>query len=214
MVHARCSHSIPRRCRDALELTRSGEPVHVPLHRRRGRLDRRPRRVLHEPRRARARGAQLVACGFDLPCGDGLRVGAMRTFLRVLVAALTALISAAITCTTTASAAAFTYDGPSIARVDVHAVRDVEVRPAQLKGTPEVSTFPRVAVRGVSTTLDSARNATNTAVPGRVARIVEEDVLDSSHQTRGGSKSGGQAIVDSPARQLTTFLMLVPVVSG
>jgi hypothetical protein len=70
------------------------------------------------------------------------------------------IVSAAIF--QTASAAAFTYDAPNIARVDVHRIATVEVGRTQLGDPWEWSASRSVEVRGTSTTPNPARNATNT----------------------------------------------------
>ena len=83
----------------------------------------------------------------------------LRNFRR-LVALVCMLVGVAAA--TSASAAIFTYNAAAFARVHVHAVKGVEVSPAQLKDTPEVSAFQRVAARGASTTFLS-RNITTEA---------------------------------------------------
>ena len=84
----------------------------------------------------------------------------LRNFRR-LVALVCMLVGVAAA--TSASAAIFTYNAAAFARVHVHAVKGVEVSPAQLKDTPEVSAFQRVAARGASTTLPPRIDATNKA---------------------------------------------------
>ncbi len=65
--------------------------------------------------------------------------------------------------TTTVSAAIFTYDAPTVARVGVHAFGAVDVSPAQLSVTQEGSATPSVQARGPSTTASVAVVATDTA---------------------------------------------------
>lgn len=65
--------------------------------------------------------------------------------------------------TTTVSAAIFTYDAPTVARVGVHAFGAVDVSPAQLSVTQEGSATPSVQARGPSTTASVAVVATEAA---------------------------------------------------
>lgn len=89
----------------------------------------------------------------------------LRNFRR-LVALVCMLVGVAAA--TSASAAIFTYNAAAFARVHVHAVKGVEVSPAQLKDTPEVSAFQRVAARGASTTFLSRNIATEAGAQGGV----------------------------------------------
>jgi hypothetical protein len=84
----------------------------------------------------------------------------MRTFLWVLVVALTGLIACAITGTTGVVAATFTYDGPAIARVGVHAIDGSEASPAQLSDVREGSASPSAAAQGAASTHSPAFVAT------------------------------------------------------
>jgi hypothetical protein len=90
----------------------------------------------------------------------------MRTFLRVLVVALTALIGGASTGTTTAGAATFAYDDPTIARVGVHQIGNVEATPFQLSVVREGSALRVFEAGGPSATSSRSFIATNTVRPG------------------------------------------------
>lgn len=87
----------------------------------------------------------------------------MRTFLRVLVVALTTLFAGAITGTTTASAATFTYDSPTLALVGAHQLVAAEVGQSQLGAAREESASPSAEPGGTSTTPRLRNDATNTA---------------------------------------------------
>jgi hypothetical protein len=63
--------------------------------------------------------------------------------------------------TTTLAVAFFTYDGPTIARVDVRASSSTVAGSAQVGDRRDVCAPPSMAVRGPSTTLLSLRTATN-----------------------------------------------------
>lgn len=78
----------------------------------------------------------------------------------VLAGLLSSLILAACPITTTASATAFTYDGPSIARVGVGDRGSTEARPAPVSDVQARSAFPSVEVRGTTTTPSVAVVAT------------------------------------------------------
>ena len=79
------------------------------------------------------------------------------------------------------------YDASTIARVHVHAVRDVEVSPAQLKGTPEVSAFLHVAVRCASTTFLARNLATEAAGTGGIETTAHGATrIAGEAATRGG----------------------------
>jgi len=90
----------------------------------------------------------------------------MRTFLRVLVVALTALIACAVTATTTASAATFAYDVPTIARADAQEFDTADASLVQPSDALDVAASPSVEGRGASTTPLHARNATEDAMAG------------------------------------------------
>jgi hypothetical protein len=84
-----------------------------------------------------------------------------RRALRWLVLAV-ALVVGPTAATTTASAGAYTYDAPVVARVDVQQIGDVEATPFQLGVVREGSVALVVKAGGASTTPTHALVATNT----------------------------------------------------
>ncbi len=80
----------------------------------------------------------------------------MRRLVALLISLVVSLSSAS---TTTANAATFSYDAPTISRVEVHELDVAPANPARLSGSREGSALPRVATRGVSTTLLTRDNA-------------------------------------------------------
>ncbi len=80
-----------------------------------------------------------------------------------LVATVTLIALPAVGATTTVSAATFTYDAPTISRVDVHASGAADAESAQLRGSREGFASPPVQAREASTTQLALINATNTA---------------------------------------------------
>lgn len=87
----------------------------------------------------------------------------MCTFLRVLVVALTTLIACAITGTTAVSAASYTYDAATFARVDVRTGAGADAGSAQLTVPREGSASPPAGTRGPSTTFLTRNDATEAA---------------------------------------------------
>lgn len=84
----------------------------------------------------------------------------------LLVVLLGLAVSGELPTTTSASdatSANYVYDGPTIARLDVHLIDGADTRPTQPTGVREASAPPSVDGRGTSTTLDTARNATEAA---------------------------------------------------
>jgi len=118
----------------------------------------------------------------------------MRTFLRVLVVALTALIACAVTATTTASAATFAYDVPTIARADAQEFDTADASLVQPSDALDVAASPSVEGRGASTTPLHARNATESA--GAAGSSIE-DLL------KPGGSLIGKAGTDETIRELT-----------
>jgi hypothetical protein len=88
----------------------------------------------------------------------------MRTFLRVLVVALTALIAGVITGTTSVGAASFTYDAATAERVDVNEIDGAVARPPLFSDVRERSALPSDEGRGASTT-PSARSVATKVGP-------------------------------------------------
>lgn len=117
------------------------------------------------------------------------------TLVRLLVALLAwvpgaGLSGAAATAaTTTDDTAVCSYDVPAFARVDAHVSAHALAGPAQLTGAREWSASPPVGPLSRSTTPSSRSVATNNPVPGRVSRIVEEDILDRGMTTLGHPSS-------------------------
>lgn len=91
----------------------------------------------------------------------------MARWIRFALLAIAATLFAPLV-TTTDSAAMFTYDAPSIARVQAHVFASAWAGPAQLTGARERSTLPSVQPKGLSTT--SSRSV--------VATEAEAGVLD------------------------------------
>lgn len=89
-----------------------------------------------------------------------------RRFLVLLWLALVGVVghgsTGTATATTTPGAARYTYDGPAVARVDVHGFGVAGSSQTQLIGAPEVSASPSVEARRPPTT-SSDSVATNTA---------------------------------------------------
>jgi hypothetical protein len=83
----------------------------------------------------------------------------------VLVGVLAMLTVAGIPPTTTASAAIFTYDASTFARVDVHEFEAAGAGPAHLSGSRERSASPPAAARGMSSTPSGSFIATEAASP-------------------------------------------------
>lgn len=80
------------------------------------------------------------------------------------------------------ASATYTYDSPSIARVDVHEIEGADASPAQLIGAPEVSALPSVEAGGRSTTLLERNHATEAAN----AMSSELQSLSEAHLTDNG----------------------------
>jgi hypothetical protein len=91
------------------------------------------------------------------------RVRLYRTVMVVVFLTVFGLLAAAPAGMTIASPATFTYDGPTIARLDVHLIDGADTRPTQPTGVREASAPPSVDGRGTSTTPLARSNATNTA---------------------------------------------------
>ncbi len=82
----------------------------------------------------------------------------MRTSLRVLVVALTALIAGAITGATSVGAASFAYDAPTAARVDVRELRLPAQSQRSSAGSQDGSASPSAAAQGGTSTIPSSRS--------------------------------------------------------
>ncbi len=91
--------------------------------------------------------------------------------------------------TTAADAPTYAYDAPIIARTHAHEINAADARSALLSVAKEESARPLAEARGASTTSAGPVVATNNPVPGRVSRIVEEDVLDRGMMTLGHPSS-------------------------
>ena len=76
--------------------------------------------------------------------------------VRVVVAVFVLLLTA----TTTVNAGTFSYDVPTIARVDVHHATGADAAETQLTSAPEASASPSVEGRGASTTSSRSFTAT------------------------------------------------------
>ena len=85
----------------------------------------------------------------------------MNRLLALVLAALTALLGLPPG-TTTTTAATYSYDASTSARVDAHELEPAAASPAQLSDLPEGSASPSAAARGTSTTPLALDNATNT----------------------------------------------------
>jgi hypothetical protein len=130
----------------------------------------------------------------------------MRTFLWVLVVALTGLIACAITGTTGVVAATFTYDGPAIARVGVHAIDGSEASPAQLSDVREGSASPSAAAQGAASTHSPAFVATEAAsVPG--AAQLADEVAGATGGTVKQLSNGYSITVPSGSRGIVVRVM-------
>lgn len=99
------------------------------------------------------------------------------------------VIVAALMPTTTVAASTFIYDAPADTRVDTCAFAASAVGLSQLSDAHEAYASLSVEARGTSTTPVGSFIATNNPVPGRVSRIVEEDVLDRGMTTLGHPSS-------------------------
>lgn len=89
--------------------------------------------------------------------------------------------------TTSARAATFTYDAPTVARGHSHEARDAEVSPAQSEGSSQVSVSLSPQARGASSTPIPGVVATN-AVGGLsddVARLAESNITASGDTVLG-----------------------------
>ncbi len=96
-----------------------------------------------------------------------------------LAMVLVAVLAVLFTGTTQSEAEGYTYDAPTIARVDVHQFVAVEAGQTQLGDAGEGSASPLTAARGTSTTPSITSVATNTvddlvdlASPARRAHIL------------------------------------------
>lgn len=108
------------------------------------------------------------------------------TWLWALLVALAFLVST----TTTVSAATFTYDAPTIARVDVHAIDGVGVGPAQFTGSRHESASPSAEGRGASRIFRRSVNATEAAgeAAGAVTRpggVADDFVSEVANNGKG-----------------------------
>ena len=109
-------------------------------------------------------------------------------------ALVAATLGLALTGTTTVSAATYTYDVPTVARVDVRASGGTDSGSAQFTGTRDWSASPPVAARGTSTTPSSRSVATNTvddfvdlASPARRTHILDGDATGGGHLWPGNA---------------------------
>jgi hypothetical protein len=74
-----------------------------------------------------------------------------------------ALLSTVTAPTASATSAAFTYDVPTLPRVDVQQIEAAEALPTRLADAGERSASPSAESRGATTTPSRSANATNTA---------------------------------------------------
>lgn len=86
----------------------------------------------------------------------------LRRLLALLAVTIGLIVTVVPTSTTTASASAFTYDAPAVARVDVHEFGHTDARTAQVTSVWERSASPPMEAQGTVTTSSSLSNATNT----------------------------------------------------
>jgi hypothetical protein len=110
----------------------------------------------------------------------------MKNVVRLLVALVASLLWLAAT---TTSAATFAYDARPVARVDTREIANGAAASPLVSGVREGSVSPSVTAQGTSTTSTHSVVATDNPVPGRVSRIVEEDVLDRGMTTLGHPSS-------------------------
>ena len=119
-----------------------------------------------------------------------------------LVATVTLIALPAVGATTTVSAATFTYDAPTISRVDVHASGAADAESAQLRGSREGFASPPVQAREASTTQLALINATNSGSRGlsNLGGIIEET---------GTNAAGGRIFTSTGAISQNDFRGLV-----
>jgi hypothetical protein len=85
------------------------------------------------------------------------------------------------------ASATYTYDSPSIARVDVHGIEGAEASPAQLSGALAWSASPSVVARGSSTTPNAGSVATEAAGTGGIVTTAHGATrIAGEAATRGG----------------------------
>lgn len=125
------------------------------------------------------------------------RVLARSVLLLVFLIAAFGLLGAAFTGTTTVSAASYTYNGPTIARVDVHHVRGFGAAETQLRAAKEACASPSLGARGTSTTSFGSFVATEAAAPRFVVNSAGE-ALDTARITIPGGKYG--YLLENPAK--------------
>jgi hypothetical protein len=82
-----------------------------------------------------------------------------------IVGVLAMLTMAGVASTTTASAASFAYDVPTVARAGVHPIDGAEAGPTQLVDAGKVSDSPSLDGHGASTTPAAGSVAANTVKP-------------------------------------------------
>jgi hypothetical protein len=87
----------------------------------------------------------------------------LRRLLALLAITIGLIATLVPTSTTTASASAFTYDAPAVARADVHEFGRTDARTAQVTSVWERSASPPMEARGTVTTLVTLSNATEAA---------------------------------------------------
>lgn len=88
----------------------------------------------------------------------------MRRWLLLLPSLL--LVAVLGAATTTVSAATYTYDGPTVARIGAQAIDNAGATPFEVSDVADQSAWPQVTARGASTTPSGAVVATE-AVPPR-----------------------------------------------
>jgi hypothetical protein len=124
--------------------------------------------------------------GATRPTGDRQCSGSLVR----LVALILALAACASASTTTANAASFSYDVPSIARVEVHEVGVVEASPVLSSGALEESVSPSPLARGASTTPSPRSVATNTgSSPNQMNKEIERRQAPKGIETSGPCRS-------------------------
>lgn len=123
----------------------------------------------------------------------------MSRFVRLLILVVALL---GLAPTTTASAANFTYDAQTVARVDAHAFGVADASRAQLSGALEESASPVADARGTSTTPAVPFLATNTvngvSIKGLMGSAGDVVVLGRQVDTAVAKDWAGYVVLDTP----------------
>jgi hypothetical protein len=121
--------------------------------------------------------------------------------LRALLAVLVGLLLGPWAPATSASAATYTYDVPTVERVGVHTFGVAEANPPQLSAAWERSASPSVEARGASTTpvhsvvaTEAASGASNAATAPALARQLAGEEASSIFTRSGGLQ---QSVIDA-----------------